>query len=57
MKMAMRKFFHNMSQGLPNPGIMQEKVQKVDFLKKPSRIYFFFVVVLGSYESRKGLER
>ena len=26
-----------MSQGPPNPGFMQEKVQKGDFLKKPSR--------------------
>ena len=25
-----------MSQGPPNPGFMQEKVQKGDFLKKPS---------------------
>ena len=32
MKMAIRKFFHNMSQGLPNPGFMQEKVQKGDLL-------------------------
>ena len=32
MKMAIRKFFRNMSQGLPNPGFMQEKVQKGDFL-------------------------
>ena len=37
MKMGIRKFFRNMSQGLPNPGFMQEKVQKGDFLKKPSR--------------------
>ena len=37
------KNVHNMSQGLPNPWFMQEKVQKGDFLKKPSRelkIYF-----------------
>ena len=34
MKMAIRKFFRNMSQGLPNPGFIQEKVQKGDFLKK-----------------------
>ena len=27
-----KKFFCNMSQGLPNPGFMQEKVQKGDFL-------------------------
>jgi hypothetical protein len=31
------KKFHNMSQGPPNPGFMQEKVQKGHFLKKPSR--------------------
>ena len=31
------KNFHNMSQGPSNPGFMQEKVQKGDFLKKPSR--------------------
>ena len=36
---------------------MQEKVQKGDFLKKPSRELKFFFVVLGSYESLKGLER
>jgi hypothetical protein len=27
-----QKFFRNMSQGLPYPGFMQEKVQKGDFL-------------------------
>jgi hypothetical protein len=28
-----RKYiFRNMSQGLPNPGFMQEKIQKGDFL-------------------------
>ena len=27
-----KKIFCNMSQGLPNPGFMQEKVQKGDFL-------------------------
>ena len=37
MKMATRKNFHNLSQGQPNPGIMQEKVQKGDFPKKDSR--------------------
>ena len=52
--MAIRRFFRNMSQGLPNSGFMQEKVQKGDFLKKPSRE---FPVVLGSYESLGGLER
>ena len=49
-------FFHNMPQGQPNPGFMQEKVQKGDFLKKPSGELNFFVV-LGSYESLEGLER
>ena len=34
MKMAIRIFFRNMSQGLPNPGFMQEKVKKGDFLKE-----------------------
>ena len=32
-----KNFFCNMSQDPPNPGFMQEKVQKGDFLKKPSR--------------------
>ena len=31
MKMAIRKNIHNLSQGLPNQGFMQEKVQKGDF--------------------------
>ena len=48
-------FFCNMSQGPPNQGFMQEKVQKGDFLKKPSRELKFFVV-LGFYESLEGLE-
>ena len=56
MKMAIRKFFHNLSQGPPNPGFMQEKVQKGDFLKKDSRGLIFFFA-LGSYESLKDLER
>ena len=34
MKMGIRGNFYNMSQGPPNPGFMQEKVQKGDFLKK-----------------------
>ena len=55
MKMAIIKKFHNMSQGPPNPGFTQEKVQKGDFLRKPSReLNFFFV--LGSYESLEQLE-
>ena len=37
MKMAIRKNIHKMSQGPPNPGFMQAKVQKGDFLKRPSR--------------------
>jgi hypothetical protein len=43
MKMAIRKNIHNMSQGLPNLGFMQEKVQKGDFLKKPSRELILFL--------------
>ena len=35
--MTLRKNIHNMSQGLANPGLMQKKVQKGDFLKKNSR--------------------
>ena len=55
MKVAIISFFRILSQALPNPGFMQEKVQKGDFLKKPSReLNFFFV--LGSYESFEGLE-
>ena len=55
MKMTIRKNIHNTSQGPPNPGFMQEKVQKGDFLKKPSReLKNYFV--LGSYESLKPLE-
>ena len=42
MKMAIRIFFHNLSQGPPNPGFMQKKVQKGDFLKKDSRELKFF---------------
>jgi hypothetical protein len=34
MKMTIRKIFHFMSQGPPNPGFTQEKVQKGDFSKK-----------------------
>ena len=56
MKMGIRKNIHNLSQGPPNPGFIQEKVQKGDFLKKDSRELNFFLV-LGSYESPEGLER
>jgi hypothetical protein len=34
--MAIRKKIHTMSQVPPNPGFMEEKVQKGDFLNKPS---------------------
>ena len=34
MKMPIRKNVDNMPQGPANPGFMQEKVQKGDFLKK-----------------------
>ena len=44
-----------MSQGLPNLGFMQEKVQKGDFLKKDLGELFFFLV-LGSNESPEGVE-
>ena len=54
--MVIIKFFRNMSQGLPNPGFMQEKVQKGDFLKKDSRELNFFFVVLGPFEFLEGLE-
>ena len=42
MKMGIRKNIHNLSKGPPNPGFMQEKVQKGDFLKKDSRELNFF---------------
>ena len=49
--MAERKNVQNIL-GPPNPGFMQEKVQKGDFLKKPSRELIFF----SSYESLEGLK-
>ena len=36
LKMAIRKNIHNLSHCPPNPGFMQKKVQKGDFLKKDS---------------------
>ena len=57
MKIGIKKYVYNLSQGLPNPGFMQEKVQKGDFLKKDSRELNCFFLVLGSYESPEGLER
>ena len=50
---AFKKKYSYMSQGPPNPGFMQEKVQKGDFRKKPWQELIFFVV-LGSYESLEG---
>jgi hypothetical protein len=55
MKVAIRIFFRIMSQGPPNPGFMQEKVKKGDFLKKHSR-ELNLIFVLVSYESLEGLE-
>ena len=37
MKITTRKNIHNLSQGLTNPGLMQKKIQKGDFLKKDSQ--------------------
>ena len=42
MKVPFTKSIHNMPQGPSNPGFMQLKVQKEDFLKKPSRELKFF---------------
>ena len=44
-----------MSQGPPNPGFTQEKLQKGDFLKI-HRENWKIIFVLGSYESLKHLE-
>ena len=44
MKQETRKNIQNMSQGPPNPGFMQEKVQKGDFLKIPSRELNFLLL-------------
>ena len=41
-----------MPQGPPNPGFMQEKVQKGDFLKKAIKRIEIFFVVLSFYESK-----
>ena len=43
MKIARRKNIHIMSHGPPNPGFMQEEVQKGKFQKKGSRELNFFV--------------
>ena len=55
--MATRKNIHNLSKGSPNPGFMQEKLQKGDFLKKDAREIKKKILVLGSYESPEGLGR
>ena len=52
-QLAIRENIHNMSQGPPNPGFMQEKVQKRGFSKKA----LARIIVLGSYDSLEGLER
>ena len=54
MKMAIRKNIHKMSQGPPNPGFMQAKVQKGDFLKKLS--LELKKKKIGFYQSLEGLE-
>ena len=53
MKVPFRKNIHNMPQGPPNPGFMQEKVQKGDFLKKPSRELNFFCCFRFLWISRR----
>ena len=56
MKMKEEKNIHNMSQGPPNQGFMQEKVQKEDFQNNPHEnrkkgIYF----LVGMLQSVKTL--
>ena len=53
MKVPFRKNIHNMPQGLPNPGFMQGKVQKGDFLKKPSWELNFFCCFRLPWISRR----
>ena len=53
MKMAIKKNIHNLSQGLPNQGFMQENVQKGEFLPRDD---WKIIFVLGSYESLKHLK-
>ena len=53
--MPIRKNVHNMPQGPPKPGFMQEKVQKGDFLKKPSmKLKNIFYFRLESIPQRPG---
>ena len=49
MNMPLRKNIHNLPHGPPNPGFMHEKVQKGDFLKKPS----FFEQFRTKFKSNK----
>ena len=45
-----------MSQGLPNPGFMQENVQKGNFLKKPSwefKTIFVLAVISSDFPGLK----
>ena len=54
--MPLRKNIHNMHQGPPNPGFMQEKVQKRDFLKKPLwELNFFCCFRFLSISRRLGM--
>ena len=53
MNMPLRKNIHNLPQGPPNPGLMQEKVQKGDFLKKPSWQLKFFCCFRFLWISRR----
>ena len=54
MKMTIRKSIHNMSQGLSNPGFMQEKYNKGFFWKPLEELNF--LLVLGSYEFLEDLQ-
>ena len=56
-KCHLEKNIHNMPQGPPNPGFMQEKSTKRGFSKTAiMRIEFFLLLFnLGSYESLEGL--
>ena len=54
-KIATRKNIQNLSQGLPNQGFMQEKVQKGIFYKS-LRNSWKNISVLSSFESLKHLE-
>ena len=53
MNMTIRKNIHNMPQDPPNPGFMQEKVQKGDFLKRPSQEWKLFCCFRFLWISRR----